>query len=232
MTDWDRVVSFWTDEAGRRLVKYDDGRLEPLDAADEPGTVGDITRTRTEKPKPSPTHSVAVGPKVAGDALRVVLRDLWDEHVALTRMVIVSFAAGLPDLAVVQARLMKNQDAIAQAVGAAVPLEPAATAKLASLLKQHIAGAVDVLKAAKSGNASAALAAWDENGRQLADFIAAPFSLTQTQARTMIQAHLDATVAEAVARLKGDWAADIAAYDKARQHALHMADVMAQAKGG
>lgn len=229
MIDWDRVVSFWTDAAGRRLVKYDDGRLEPLD---EPGTVGDITRTRTEKPKPSPTHSVAVGPKVAGVPLRVALHDLWDEHVALTRMVIVSFAAGLPDLPVIQARLMKNQDAIAQAIGAAVPLEPAATAKLATLLKQHIAGAVDVLEAAKAGDAAKALAAWNENGRQLADYIAAPFSLTQAQSRAMVQAHLDTTVAEAVARLKGDWAADMAAYDKARQHALHMADVMARQLGG
>jgi hypothetical protein len=38
--------------------------------------------------------------------------------------------------------------------------------------------------------------------------------------------HLDLTLQEAQARIKGDWAADIAAYDKVHDHILGMADVL------
>ena len=42
----------------------------------------------------------------------------------------------------------------------------------------------------------------------------------------MMREHLNFTAAEAVARLKGDWAADIAAYDKVHEQILHMADML------
>jgi hypothetical protein len=38
--------------------------------------------------------------------------------------------------------------------------------------------------------------------------------------------HLDTTLAEAVARLNGDWNADVAAYDAVHQHILHIADTL------
>jgi hypothetical protein len=42
----------------------------------------------------------------------------------------------------------------------------------------------------------------------------------------MMQAHLDRTLEEAVARLQGDWAADIAAYEQVHADILHMADML------
>jgi hypothetical protein len=38
--------------------------------------------------------------------------------------------------------------------------------------------------------------------------------------------HLKLTTDEAVARLQGDWSADVAAYDKVHRHALHFADLL------
>jgi hypothetical protein len=43
----------------------------------------------------------------------------------------------------------------------------------------------------------------------------------------MMSTHLKLTTAEAVAHLKRDWSADIAAYDKVRAEILMMADTLA-----
>jgi hypothetical protein len=39
--------------------------------------------------------------------------------------------------------------------------------------------------------------------------------------------HLKLTTDEAVARLQGDWTADVAAYDRVHVHILHMSDLLA-----
>ncbi len=38
--------------------------------------------------------------------------------------------------------------------------------------------------------------------------------------------HLALTTEEAVARLNGDWKADVAAYDQIHRHILHMSDLL------
>jgi hypothetical protein len=162
-------------------------------------------------------------------ALRNDMRQLWEDHIVWTRMVIVSFAADLPDLNPAIVRLLQNQGDIGDAI------KPfygdAAGNQLTALLRDHIIIAADVLAAAKAGDTEAltgALDRWYANGEDIADFLAAanPASWPQSEMRAMMREHLDLTTQEAVARLTGDWEADIAAYDEIHLQILEMADML------
>ena len=162
-------------------------------------------------------------------ALRQDMRALWEDHVTWTRMVIVDFAAGLPSLPASEARLLRNQadigDAIAPFYGRA------AGKRLTGLLRGHILIAVDVLTAAKAGDApglAQAQARWTRNADQIADLLsrANPTAWPRAEMRRMMRGHLKLTTDEAVARLTGDFVADVRAYDKVQTQILDMADML------
>jgi hypothetical protein len=157
------------------------------------------------------------------------MRQLWEDHIVWTRAFIVSFAADQPDLAVVTDRLLRNQDDIGDAV------KPfygeAAGEQLSGLLREHILGAAALLNAAKAGDAdavAAASAAWYANADEIAEFLAAanPRSWPVDEMKAMMKDHLDLTLSEAVNRLQGNYADDIAAYDQIHTQILHMADML------
>jgi hypothetical protein len=176
----------------------------------------------------SMTSSQPLSPKAA--ALTQAMDKLWEEHVAWTRMAIVSFAGGLPDLKATEARLLRNQVDIGNAIkpyyGAA------AGAKLTSLLKTHILEAVTVLVAAKAGDKahlSSALKAWYVNAHQIAAFLthANPTSWPLSATRSMMNDHLKLTTQEAVDELTGHYAASAADYDKIENEILMMSHALA-----
>ena len=138
-------------------------------------------------------------------AFHDAMRKLWEDHITWTRLAIVSFAAGLPDLSATEARLLRNQADIGNAV------KPyygrAAGNRLTALLKEHIAGAVALLEAAKAGDQNLIeqrSAAWYANGRQIADFLhrANRRNWPKREMRSMMKGHLDQTLDEAVHRLR------------------------------
>jgi plastocyanin len=162
-------------------------------------------------------------------AFRNDMRQLWEDHIIYTRHVIISVAAGLPDLNPALARLMQNQVDLGNAI------KPyygnAAGDQLTALLKDHISGAGEVLTAAKAGdNAKLANAQkrWVANANDIAAFLSAanPDNWPLATVQDLMKMHLDTTTEEAVARLKGDWAADIAAFDKVHAHILMMSDAL------
>ena len=162
-------------------------------------------------------------------AFHDAMRKLWEDHVTWTRLTIVSAAADLPDLGPTLARLQQNQDDIGAAI---VPyFGQAAGDALAALLHQHIDGAVALVVAAKKGDTAgfdAAKTAWYANGQAIADFLfgANPKYWPQATMRDAMQAHLDQTLKEAADRLAGHYADDVADYEVAHQHILHMADLL------
>jgi hypothetical protein len=156
---------------------------------------------------------------------------LWEDHVTWTRMVIVDFAAGLPDLKTAEARLLRNQADIGNAI------KPyygrAAGNRLTSLLRTHILEAVPVLQAAKAGDKAKltqALHTWYANGHQIAFFLskANPRNWSLPMMDAMMKRHLALTTQEAVARLQGKWSADVAAYDRVHAEILEMSAMLTE----
>lgn len=95
----------------------------------------------------------------------------------------------------------------------------------------HILTAAKLIGAAKGGDTAAVTAAsaqWYANADSIAAFLSAanPRHWPAGAMRSAMRMHLDLTLKEAVARLHGDWAADIAAYDEVHRHILQMADVL------
>lgn len=162
-------------------------------------------------------------------ALRETMRKLWEDHVTWTRLYIVSAVADLPDKDATAQRLLQNQADIGNAV-ASFYGKPAGD-RLTALLRTHILTAVDLIAAAKQGDTTKvkdASTRWYANADDIAAFLndANPKSWPLAEMKSMMHEHLDLTLAEAVARVKGDWPADIAAYDKVHQQILEMADML------
>jgi hypothetical protein len=167
---------------------------------------------------------------VSEQAFRGAMDKLWEEHVEWTRLAIVSFADGSPGLPATEARLLRNQVDIGNAVkpyyGAA------AGTQLTQLLRTHILQAVTVLKAAKAGNKpqlDAALKAWYANAHQIATFLsnANPSQWPLAATTSMMNDHLKLTTKEAVDVLDGRWAASVADYDNVDTEILMMSQTLA-----
>jgi hypothetical protein len=178
-------------------------------------------------------HPAAAGAAVPRTARAARLHDdmrkLWEDHITWTRLAIVSFAAGLPDLPATQARLLANQSDIAAAIRPYYGRT--AERRLRTLLREHITGAVTLLQAAKAGDPAAlggARDAWYANAREIAGFLAAanPRHWPRSEMRAMMRTHLDETLKEAVDRLNGRFAADVRDYEAVHRSILEMADML------
>lgn len=165
---------------------------------------------------------------IGRDQFRRDMRALWEDHIAWTRLYIVSAVDGLKDTDVTAARLLRNQTEIGDAIKPFFGDD--AGNQLTKLLKEHILLAADLIAAAKSGDDHAtakASKAWYRNGNKIADFLAAAGIGPKADLRSMMKGHLDTTLAEAVDRLHGDYKAEIKAYDEVRSHIHHLAEALA-----
>ena len=173
------------------------------------------------------SHEQSLSPKAA--AFTRAMDKLWEDHITWTRMVIVDFAANLPDLQTAEGRLLRNQADIGNAIK---PYYGAAAGKkLTSLLRTHILEAVPVLQDAKSGDNAKLqrdLAKWYANAHQIAVFLstANAHNWPLKEMDSMMKRHLQLTTDEAVARLQGNWNADVKAYDRVHAEILQMSGML------
>lgn len=162
-------------------------------------------------------------------ALRSDMRRLWEDHITWTRLAIISLTTESPDVEATVGRLLRNQADIGDAI--APYYGQAAGEELTRLLRGHILIAADLVGAALAGDEAAvqdAQARWSANADEIAAFLAAanPRSWTVEELSAMLHEHLRLTTDEALARLAGDWEADVAAYDEIHLHALGLADAL------
>lgn len=157
------------------------------------------------------------------------MRKLWEDHATWTRLVIVSFVVGLPDTGPTVDRLLKNQDDI----GASFSRYYGDTAgnQLATLLRDHIVIAAEILDAAKRGDNTAlneAPARWYSNANDIAAFWNGlnPKNWPLDHMQSMMRTHLDLTLQEAVAQLTGDYQTSISTYETVHAQILEMADML------
>ena len=162
-------------------------------------------------------------------AFHDAMRTLWEDHITWTRMFIVEFAADSPATDATAERLLQNQVDIGDAIKPFYGDE--AGDQLTALLEDHIQTAADILVAAKAGDQAAvdeASERWYVNADDIAAFLSSanPDHWPLGEMQAMMRDHLDLTLAEAVARLQGDFDADIVAYDEIHGQILEMADML------
>jgi hypothetical protein len=161
--------------------------------------------------------------------LRRDMRQLWEDHIVWTRLAIISLTTDAPDTEATVGRLLSNQTDIGNAV------KPfygkAAGDKLIAELRQHILIAADVVAAAKAGDQAKladAQSRWQRNADTIASVLNSvnPRFWKLAAMKAEMRMHLNLTTQEAVARLSGNWAADVTAYDRIHRHILHMSDLL------
>jgi hypothetical protein len=182
----------------------------------------------------TPAADAHSGPGAAATkgAFHDAMRKLWEDHIVWTRQFIVSAATetgNLADIGPTTDRLLANQTDIGNA------LKPfygeAAGNQVTALLRDHILTAAELVAAAKAGDSAAvetASAAWYQNADDIATALNGlnPKHWPLAEMKAHMKDHLDLTLEEAVARLQGRYADDIAAYDKIHVQILGMADML------
>ena len=160
--------------------------------------------------------------------LSLMWRDLWEDHIIWTRMVIINIADIPGGTNESVTRLLQNYEDMGDA------MRPyygdAAANQFADLIDNHLLIAADLVKAAKANNTTAVKSLetqWYANADQIAAFqesINPNWDTNMTM--QMWHDHLAATEAEAVARISKNFTADAAAFDTVHAQAVKMADSM------
>lgn len=156
-------------------------------------------------------------------AQQQLLRQLWQERAIWTRSYVVSATRGLPDAPYVLERLSRNGDAIASALDGESKLHQATSSVLARQ-SNGVAQVTTALLANDPVSIDDAAASFHENAYEIAEILALTADAPTTELSGQLQLIAQSTIDQVEARVRGDWSADIAAFDEQETHALRVAD--------
>jgi hypothetical protein len=151
-------------------------------------------------------------------------RNLWEDHITWTRVVILAILDDLAGAPAYADRLLENPDDMATALR---PFYGEAADQFGDLVRDHLVIAAEILQAIHDGQPTEDLVAqWYANANDIAAKMNEmnPEFWPLDEAQRMWREHLDATVAEILAHHNGDYTAEVAAYDLVHDLALEMAD--------
>ncbi len=148
----------------------------------------------------------------------------WEQDIMWTRMLLISIAEDLKDLDATEKRLLQNPKDIADIFRRYYGNTTAN--KIENLLTEHLAIVKDLIVALKNNNQKLAkelTEKWYNNADEMAEAFSSinPF-YQKEKVRDVLYDHLELTTDEVTARLRKDYTADIAAFDKVQQEILKM----------
>lgn len=149
---------------------------------------------------------------------------VWEQHIMWTRMLLISIAESLKDLDATQTRLLQNPRDIANVFQNYYGKNVADI--IQKLLTEHLVIGKELIVALKNKNevlATELNKKWYKNADDMAEAFSSinPF-YPKEEVRKMFYEHLRLTTNEVDARLKGDYVADIKAYDMVQKEILNM----------
>ena len=158
--------------------------------------------------------------------LKITMRKLLEDYAIWTRMFIVDLLANSPSIENTTNRLLKNQEAIGNC------MKPffgdTAEDTIASLLKDHVTITADLLKAIKDGDNTRAVTFEKDaitNAENIATFLG---SINPCYSREelieMLDTHLILVKYQFIARMSGDYNADVMYFDMGLHHILMISD--------
>lgn len=159
--------------------------------------------------------------------LKLNMRKLWTDRAIFTRMYIVDFLGNLSSIDYTAERLLKNQDQIGNCFREF--LGDVAADSLILLLREHITIAVDLLKAIKSVNISAESIEeqWIRNAEDISVLLATVMPCYwKDELIDLFFTHLILVKYQFIARMDGDYNADIMYFDMGLNHILRISDYL------
>lgn len=149
---------------------------------------------------------------------------VWEQHIMWIRMLLISIAENLKDLQATETRLLRNPKDIANVF---MPYYGNIIAnEIQKLLTEHLVIGKDLIVALKNKNQEQAKllnTKWYKNADDMAEVFSNinPF-YQKEEIRRMLYEHLRLTTEEVNARLRGEYVADINAYDMVQKEILKM----------
>ena len=160
--------------------------------------------------------------------LKITMRKLWEDHAIWTRMFIVDLLANFPGIDNTTNRLLKNQEAIGNCMKTF--FGDAAGDTLTSLLKDHITITIDLLKAIKAEDATRAVTLETDavtNAENMATFFSTINPCySRDELIEMLDTHLILVKYQFIARMSGDYNADVMYFDMGLHHILMISDCL------
>ena len=160
--------------------------------------------------------------------LKITMRKLWEDHAIWTRMFIVDLLANFPGIDNTTNRLIKNQEAIGNCMKTF--FGDTAGDTLTSLLKDHITITIDLLKAIKAEDATRAVTLETDavtNAENMATFFSTINPCySRDELIEMLDTHLILVKYQFIARMSGDYNADVMYFDMGLHHILMISDCL------